>query len=423
VAATRYELGVMLTLAGLAYRGFHDVLPGDPHEFVVRKAVENGLERLAPVRGDWELVWGPVTSRVPLAVFDSSAMYVARHRRERHRYVVAIRGTNPVASSDWLFGDFLVATTVAWPWGPAGGEVSTSTGLGLTMLQEMRARPTSAAARFAEALASAAGNPLERLVHSGRAWLSGTSEALAEHAAALEAQVQKIVAHWNVGQAGRDAVRRRLRAAAARVQIDPADLRRRPIPPGPAGGGPDLITFLARRAETSAVPLEVALTGHSKGGALAQAVALWLEEARCSDDPAERWDAGRGARVTAYSFAGPTPGNEAFADRLEQRLGAELHHLRNTNDMVTRAWAVADLERIPGLYGSRSAVFAPLLPGVLDDVGPLKYRHARTDVPAFAGPLDEERGLVAELIHQHMDAYLVELGLAEQGIRAITFFI
>ena len=132
---------VMLTLAGLAYRGFHDLLPGEPHAVVVRRAVQGGLDTLAPVRGEWELVWGPVTSRLPLGVvFDSNAMYVVRNRQARHRYVVALRGTHPISSSDWLFGDLLVRRTVRWPFATDGAAISVSTALGLTELQAMRAR-------------------------------------------------------------------------------------------------------------------------------------------------------------------------------------------------------------------------------------------------------------------------------------------
>ena len=104
---------VMLTLAGLTYRGFHDPLPGETHDVVVRGALLDGLQTLAPVKNEWELVWGPVTSRGAREFVDSNAMYVVRHARERHRYVVAIRGTNPISASDWLFGDF-------WVPGPVG---------------------------------------------------------------------------------------------------------------------------------------------------------------------------------------------------------------------------------------------------------------------------------------------------------------
>jgi hypothetical protein len=131
---------VTLTLAGLAYRGFHDLLRGSAHTEVVRQALLNGLHTLAPVKDEWSLVWGPVTSRSGPDAFDSAAMYVVQNRRDPACYVVAIRGTNPVAASDWLFGDFWVSTTVPWPYARAADRaaVSASIALGLSKLQTMR---------------------------------------------------------------------------------------------------------------------------------------------------------------------------------------------------------------------------------------------------------------------------------------------
>ena len=225
------DAAVMLTLAGLTYRGFQDALPGEPHDLIVRQALRDGLDTLAPVRGEWELVWGPITSRVPLGVFDSNAMYVVRHRQARHRYVVAIRGTNPVASTDWLFGDLLVGTTVAWPFATDGAAISTSTALGLAMLQEMRARPLSTAARFAEASAVAVGHPLDQLIRAGRALVGGAADALGTQAASLETQLAKIITHWSLDLPGRDALRKQFQQAAKTVRVSSADLRRKPAPP------------------------------------------------------------------------------------------------------------------------------------------------------------------------------------------------
>jgi len=83
---------VMLTLAGLTYRGFGDIQSGEPHADVLAQGVLDGLGTLGPVKNTWDLVWGPVTSRGPRAVFDSSAMYVVRERRPPHRYVVRYAG-------------------------------------------------------------------------------------------------------------------------------------------------------------------------------------------------------------------------------------------------------------------------------------------------------------------------------------------
>ena len=129
----------MLILAGLTYRGSldPDILPGERHDGVLAQGVRSGLDTLAPVQGKWELVWGPASSRAG-GQFDSSAMYVVRHRNDRQRYVVAMRGTNPVSLPDWLLGDLNVATSVAWPFDPDGAEVSTSTAFGLYSLLQLR---------------------------------------------------------------------------------------------------------------------------------------------------------------------------------------------------------------------------------------------------------------------------------------------
>jgi hypothetical protein len=104
----------MLVLAALTYRGFSDLLRGELHEGLVSQRVSEGLTNLPPVRSKWDLVWGPVTKRIG-DEFDSSAMYVVRSRTAPGRYVVAVRGTNPMSLTDWLLGDLVVATTVTWP--------------------------------------------------------------------------------------------------------------------------------------------------------------------------------------------------------------------------------------------------------------------------------------------------------------------
>jgi hypothetical protein len=63
---------IMLTLAGLTYRGFQDGLSGEPHAGIVCREILDGLRTLSPIRNSWELVWGPVTSRGPRAVFSTS---------------------------------------------------------------------------------------------------------------------------------------------------------------------------------------------------------------------------------------------------------------------------------------------------------------------------------------------------------------
>lgn len=397
----------MLTLAGLAYRGFHDLLRGAAHADVVRRALLDGLHTLPPVTDEWSLVWGPVTSRSGPDAFDSAAMYVVRNRREPARYVVAIRGTNPIAASDWLFGDFWVSTTVPWPYARAADRVavSASTALGLSKLQTMRA-PRLAAETIADTTGGDNGNR-PAVTHE-----------------ALESQLAGISAGWNrfVEEPSgwlEDHVVDRLKTA---VNLPWMDLRPRSLTPAPEDGVLDLLSFLAEEAHAAAAPLDVVVTGHSKGGALATAVALWLKDALASPDTAEQWDGRRGARVSCYAFAAPTPGNAAFADRIDRVLASDHHHLRNRHDIVTHAWQVDELERIPDLYAPRRTVLEPLIPVIASRVRELEYRQARAGVTTFAGALDAERSFEMEFIHQHMDAYLDELGLLDERLNALTFF-
>jgi lipase (class 3) len=411
---------VMLTLAGLTYRGFADPGAAAGHDDRVRAAVQAGLDDLAPVQGEWDLVWGPATSRGPRETFDSNVMYVVRHRREPDRHVVAIRGTNPILLSDWRLGDFWVSATVPWPYAPAGSGVvvSASTAFGLAALQAMVSRP---AAATGSGLASLVGRLVGFVMRTGAAAASSLGAPIAELRSILGPRLvtrietlQSVLVQPEGLRAVRDAL-------ATKPEPRPDILRPHPRP-APADDGPaDLVTWLAAQASRTAVPLNVTVTGHSKGAALAQAAALWLREAL--DSPAERWDAGRGARVHCHAFAGPTPGNAAFAGRFEGLLGATHHHLRNTHDIVTHAWQPDELRQIPALYGSRTALFEPVIDALVAGTEPLGYRHIQPGVRVIAGPLITSRSFVEEFIHQHLDAYLHELGLDAHGIDALRLFI
>jgi hypothetical protein len=278
--------------------------------------------------------------------------------------------------------------------------VSASTALGLSKLQTMRAP------RLAT---DAIGDPPDRP--------AVTREA-------LESQLAEISAGWNrfVEEPSgwlEDHVVDRLKTA---VNLPWMDLRSRSLAPTPDAGVLDLRSFLTEEARAADAPLDVAVTGHSKGGALATAVALWLKDALASPDAAEQWDGQRGARVSCYAFAAPTPGNAAFADRIDRVLASDHHHLRNRHDIVTHAWQADELTLIPDLYAPRHTVLEPLIPVIASRVRALDYRHARAGVTTFAGALDAKRSFEMEFIHQHLDAYLEELDLLDERLNVLTLF-
>lgn len=135
------ERQVMLTLSYIAFSGFYR--PGfDPrHNRGTHDWIERWLGLLDPVRDQWDLVWGPATHRLPLSVFDDNMMFVVRHRVDRERYVVVVRGTNPISLANWLVEDFLVLGQWAWPHANQGDRsprISMAVQIGLHALTHMK---------------------------------------------------------------------------------------------------------------------------------------------------------------------------------------------------------------------------------------------------------------------------------------------
>src|SRR5579864_7070614 len=133
----------MLTLAAISYCGYNLTLPEPLKSAHLRQAMTRLLNKLSPVKGQWNIVWGPATFSALSPGFDDAAMYVARKVPfdvQPATYVVAVRGTNPISVMDWIFGDMMVARQVDWAYGKsiAGAKISLSTARGLRVLQHLR---------------------------------------------------------------------------------------------------------------------------------------------------------------------------------------------------------------------------------------------------------------------------------------------
>lgn len=442
----------MLCLAGLAYRGFNDAAVGRFHGDAVQRAIQHGLDDLAPVKGEWDLVWGPAVYRSPTSLLDDELMYVVRRRQAPARYVVAIRGTNPVSAFDWVFGDLWAAKTTAWRYGNGSARISLSSALGLAILQGLRSdgpRRDDALWQAIDARLAGASGLEERLVAAvtrfGGQALAPLRNELVELTQELlqfrssqpmdgdDAHVRSLASLWKshvrlevvaLVNAAEALGGGRVELALLALLEDETRLRTS------LGVGTDLSTFLAcaverAREEKPEEPVEVIVTGHSKGGALSSTVALWLCETQGRDArPAERWDPDRRATVHCWSFAGPTAGNADFAKRSDDLLGPRCHRIANRLDVVPHAWASVDLARIPTLYDAK--VVAPL-PALDDLVGTitaltsdLQYTQVGNLFTELPGTVDSTKPLFFEqAVHQHMQAYLDALKL---GVDTVTLF-
>jgi len=436
---------VMLCLAALSYRGYLDASPG--HTNAVQLAITRGLQTLAPVRDAWDIVWGPAGYRAPVTVFDDTLVYVVRCRLTPARYVVVIRGTNPVSGFDWLFGDLWAGRVTPWAHANQAGSISLSAALGLTIIQNLRAAGPQTEAAAPAAVATGLGTaPVAS--HSLSQWLGGLERApvralrqrfvtelqgLVEHGSAApletaEDRVQALAAFWQSGARQRvldlidEAARLTGRLDLAVFALVEDEMRLQVS----LGAGVDLRTFLASAVKQAGASLDIVVTGHSKGGGLASTVALWLADTQGTNvAQAEQWDPESRATIRCFSYAGPTAGDEAFAGHSNAVIGARCRRVANALDVVPQAWAVSDLRKIPSLY----APSIPPIPGmaglieiIASKVAPLRYTQIATG-EVFAGKVNP--GLLlfpAQAVYQHLEAYLQALGLTACDITTATFF-
>jgi hypothetical protein len=443
----------MLCLAAVTYAGWSDPAPGALHDAALRAAVARCLdEPLASLIGRWELAWGPAWTRSPGALVDDGVVCVFRDRERPGELVIGVRGTNPLSGFDWLFGDFWVAAQVPWPWGDDDPRISASTALGLalfrhgrsgageeTVLSRLWLSATDAGRWLVDtALALVRRVDVFGLLGKGDDWLDARGADLAAlqgelRGLAVAEAIARLQGLWTSGLVARLADG--LGGAATRLG-DPLALGLLGIFDAAAEreagrrGGTDLVSWLRSEIAAAPAPVRVTVTGHSKGGALAIAFALWLAETQGDALPERlRWDPEGRASVHGWSFAGPSPGNAAFAARVETVLGERCRRVYSDLDVVTHAWEPARIRTIAALYGDLVLrppgleALAAAIASALESV-PLEYCHAgRADPPeGLATTIDEDApGFVGQLVHQHLDAYLRAMALPPSVTKA-TFF-
>jgi hypothetical protein len=379
----------MLALAALTYRGF-----GNQSEKTIEQALRPWLKKLpSEGLGQWDLVWGPASFRVPTSLVDDSMVYVARDSRSENppRYAVAIRGTNPVSVFDWVFADFWVSLQIPWDIPPAtDAALSASSALGLEIIRHLAAdTPASeqgGLAAFGDTLIHALERFSADLPELVPARLLAKPDELPN--AALISRINTLL--QREGETLRSRVigglLRGLRLPSLEQSV--FDALKRQIADA-TDKGEQLLAFIDRVVPPGAI---IAVTGHSKGGALAAATALWLEET---------WAFEKQVRIECFSFAGPTPGNSAFAERYNKRLAERTRLVVNPRDIVPQAWVPAQLRTLEKFYPELKLALDVVIPSVAD----LGYTHVAGEIVAIKSQAAGS-SLIADLIYQHLDAYL-----------------
>jgi len=190
------------------------------------------------------------------------------------------------------------------------------------------------------------------------------------------------------------------------------------------GANQTLTTFLSG---VTSQAIELIATGHSLGGALSPALALWLSDTRSLWDPAGR------ATISCEPTAGPTAGNGDFAAYYGTSLGPRTTRLHNSLDIVPHAWQDSDLAQLPALYqpaiqpdivvDALVATARALVPGrdyqQINETTPPLSGTVNTSIVDPARPAFEN--YLVQAGYQHIDAYftLLQVTISAEAMAAV----
>jgi len=316
-----------LKLVALTYRGCEYNLSNPHSRWIVWNELKDCLHTFAH---EWNLVWGPSGYRPGAVGLDISAMYAAS---SDSNLAIVIRGTNLFSVVDWLSN--LPLDLNQWEYGgaPSGVNISLSTWLGLRLLQRLQcgAIPTHDP-----------GESLSEKLEAAAAKVQGAAgyaliQKIVQGAPELDAAKTLAEIGTHIGAAANSSFTVDHIAA---LQHAIADARQ----PVPTFG--TLLEYLRTFIAGATVPANVYVIGHSKSGALAPAFAQWLS------DIALHWDPRQKAKLYVFTFAGPTPGNDRFADRY-QHSAIDETRVANTYDVVPHVWQSDEMRQISGLYADQ----------------------------------------------------------------------
>ena len=171
--------------------------------------------------------------------------------------------------------------------------------------------------------------------------------------------------------------------------------------------GQNILTFLNNQAKELPSGLQIDVTGHSLGGALSPALALWLAEQM--ETPVQ---------ISVYPLAGPTPGNADFVAYYESVLGSSTHRLWNPYDVVPLAWNHETMGRMADLYEPLTRA-NPAERGLIDGLRSLVkdkgYSQIDPTHPSLSGAVSTDIGKkvdwLTEAGWQHHCGYQCALGI------------
>lgn len=186
---------------------------------------------------------------------------------------------------------------------------------------------------------------------------------------------------------------------------------------GIPGYGTQIAEFL-----TSALTekTRVTVTGHSLGGALSPAMALWLSDTQGT------WDPNRFGTIYCLPSAGPSSGNRDFAAYYDSQLAKRTTRVFNDLDLVPQAWVKSTLEASPNLYQPYidPGIAAQLLVDWAVEISQSQnYGQICANTPALDGTVNQSlidpsktgcENYAGQILFQHLWAYFQLLDFPPQ---------
>lgn len=162
-----------------------------------------------------------------------------------------------------------------------------------------------------------------------------------------------------------------------------------------ASNGQTLEEFFEAIVDDANGNVNITVTGHSLGGALAPALALALEDLR------ESWDPNGKAIINVLPSAGPTPGDARFSVYYESKLGMRTNRIWNTLDVIAHAWDRNQILHVPDIYYPYQIAGAPAylltLLALVDSVEGGTYRHINPHTAGLPGQVMLHKEVLFEL--------------------------
>lgn len=157
---------------------------------------------------------------------------------------------------------------------------------------------------------------------------------------------------------------------------------------------------------------QIWVTGHSLGGALSPAYALYLR------DNMTKWVPGSQAVINCLAVAGATPGDSTFNAFYKQQMGATTTRVWNSRDLIPHGYETDMLLRVPYMYGDSVPPLPADLVIVVNDLAkktaPLRYTqfhpadsfksaiYTKDTLPKMPKP---DTSFLAQVLYQHIPAY------------------